>query len=309
MPRVTRSSAAAALIAALALVLAGCSYLGPGTGQDQAPRDRAQQILDRWAEAAGSAAPGSIVVAGDLTAGGGWDGPNAGDQKIAFLSGAIEATSPLPANPPPPGQVTWADGTTQQVALLSAAEALEAMTHELSAGGGDCSKCQPLHVAGAELVSGEVDTPRGPATAPLWQFGWAAGEEPIDPITYVAIRDLIVVSPLKISDVRGIRIDHAYGRADSTYLTVQFVGSPYGGDNPCGADYTAEAVESDLAIVVIVHESHSAAGGPQPCAAVGATRAATAHLSALLGTRALLDIQDGTPVPITNDPAPSFPVE
>lgn len=299
-----------ALLAGLVLVLAGCSYLGLGTAQEQALHDRAQQILDRWGQAAGSAASGSVVIAGDLTGGGGWNGPNANDQKIAFMSGAIDATSSLPTDPPSPGQVVWADGTTQSVALLSAAEALQAMADELRAGGGgDCSDCQPLHVIGAELVNGEVDTPHGPATAPLWKFEWAPGEEPIDPITYVAIRDLIVVSPLATDDVRGMHIDRAYGSKDSPDLAVQFVGSPYGGDNPCGADYTAEAVESNLAIVVIVHESHAASGGPQPCAAVGATRTATAHLSTPLGDRVLLDIQDGAPVAVSNEPAPSFPVE
>jgi hypothetical protein len=297
----------ATVIAALALVLAGCNYLGLGNAQDQVLHDRAQQVLDRWAQATASAASGSVVIAGDLTSGGGWDGPNAGDQKIAFLSGVVDATPALPTSAPAPGQVVWADGTTQSVALLSAAEALQAMTDELAARGGDCSDCQSLHVTAAELISGVVDTPRGPATAPLWQFEWAPGDEPIDPITYVAIRDLIVVAPLKTGAVAGIGIDRAYGNADSSEVTVEFVGSPYGGDNPCGADYTAEAVESDLAIVVIVHESHAASGGPQPCAAVGATRTATASLSAPMGERVVLDIQDGAPVPVSNSPAPSFP--
>ncbi len=310
MPPVLRSTrSAAAALAALALTLSACSYFGFGSVQDQGLHDRARQILDRWAQAAESAAPGSVVIAGDLTSGGGWDGPNADDQKIAFLSGVFEAAPPLPTDTPALGQVVWADGTTQSVALLSAAEALQAMAAELSASGGDCPACQPLNVTGAKLVSGEIDTPRGAASAPLWQFEWAPGEEPIDPITYVAVKDLIVVSPLEMGEVRGMRIDQAYGNAASSDVTVEFVGSPYGGDNPCGADYTAEAVESDLAIVVIVHESHAAGLVPQACSAVGARRTATVHLSAALSGRVLLDIQDGTPVPMSDEAPPTFRVE
>lgn len=272
-------------------------------------RQRAQRILERWAGATVSADPGSIAIAGDLTNGGGWNGPHADDHKIAFMSGVFEASPRLSSNEPPAGQVSWEDGSTEKVSLLSAAEALQAMADELRTGGGRCPECQPMRVTGAQLVSGEVQTPRGPATVPLWQFEWAPGDEPIDPITYVAIRDLIVVSPLEPGDIRAMRIDQAYGSAASSDITVEFVGSPYSGENPCGADYTAEAVESDLAVVVIVHEHHSAGVVSGACALVGAARTAVAHLSAPLGERVVLDIQDGSPVPLSDAPAPSFRIK
>jgi hypothetical protein len=57
-------------------------------------------------------------------------------------------------------------------------------------------------------------------------------------------------------------------------------------------------VESDLAVVVIVvRHAHLTFGG---CTGVGAgaVRAATVELAAPLGDRAVLQVQDGTPVPI-----------
>ena len=85
-----------------------------------------------------------------------------------------------------------------------------------------------------------------------------------------------------------------------TELTVAFVGAPDPGDKPCGEDYTAEAVESDLAVVVIVtRHPHVTVGA---CTAVGARRTATATLAAPLGDRVVLDLQQGTPVPVVVDP-------
>ena len=67
---------------------------------------------------------------------------------------------------------------------------------------------------------------------------------------------------------------------------------------PCGEDYTAEAVESDLAVVVVVARHPHAAPFGAACSAVGARRTATATLAAPLGDRAVLDLQTGTPVPV-----------
>jgi len=56
----------------------------------------------------------------------------------------------------------------------------------------------------------------------------------------------------------------------------------------CGEDYTAEAIESELAVVVIVtRHPHLTIGA---CSAVGARRTATAMLAAPLGDRVVLDL-------------------
>ena len=96
-------------------------------------------------------------------------------------------------------------------------------------------------------------------------------------------------------------IDSASGTVGGNRLTVAFVGAPDPGNMPCGEDYTAEAVESDLAVVVIVTR-HPHAALFEACSAVGARRTATATLAAPLGDRAVLDLQQGTPVPVVLAP-------
>lgn len=66
-------------------------------------------------------------------------------------------------------------------------------------------------------------------------------------------------------------------------------------------DYTAEAVESDLAVVVIVTR-HPRVGLGEACTAVGARRTATATLVAPLGDRVVLDLQQGAPVSLVLAP-------
>ncbi len=295
-------------VATLALALSACANIDRtdynSSVGDQALRDRAQQILGRWKSAAQAAPTDSVTIAGDLTNGGGWDGPNADDQKIAFLSGVIEASPPLQTIQLRVGLVAWQDGWTQPVALLSAAEAFERMKREEMDSGSTCPECRPLTVTGATLVTGEIETPLGSANAPLWQFEWAPGDTPLQPITYVAIRDVVVLPPSDAHLVRAMHVQKAYGSAAAADVTVEFIGSPNSGDEACGEDYTAEAVESDRAVVIIVHEESSYTGPSVGCTLLGAGRTAVAHLAAPLGQRVLLDIQDGNPIPLSNEAPP-----
>ena len=64
---------------------------------------------------------------------------------------------------------------------------------------------------------------------------------------------------------------------------------------PCGADYTTEAVESSLAVVVIVTAHPNGAAGA--CDAVGAHRTASVTLASPLGERTLLEAAWDVPLP------------
>ncbi len=64
-----------------------------------------------------------------------------------------------------------------------------------------------------------------------------------------------------------------------------------------GPDYSAEAVESINAVVVIVIVHPHAAG--EACADVGARRTTTVDLAEPLGERAVLEAQQSLPVPLT----------
>jgi hypothetical protein len=94
----------------------------------------------------------------------------------------------------------------------------------------------------------------------------------------------------------GISIDSATGTVGGRQLTVAFTGAPAPGDQGCGADYTAEAVESPMAVVVIVTEHPH--GLFEACTGVGARRTAEVELSAPLGDRAVLEVKEGRPVAV-----------
>jgi hypothetical protein len=77
---------------------------------------------------------------------------------------------------------------------------------------------------------------------------------------------------------------------------VTVVGSPDAGDKPCGADYTAEAVESDTGVVVIVYEHRNTV--PAMCTLVGASRTAQVTLAKPFGNRTLIDLA-AQPISVT----------
>ena len=253
---------------------------------------QAQAALARWAAAAGDK-PG-IVFVGELTGQvGDWEEPVGGNNKIALMSGLIRPSASLATQTPAPGEVTWADGTSTTVGLLSAAQALDQI---VKSAGSTCSDCRSLDVTAARLTSGTVETSRGPATAPVWEFTIQGTSVKVTRVA-VAGGTSVVPPPWDPNDApEGISIDSASGTPDATHLTVSFVGAPDGADRPCGADYSAEAVESPLAIVVIVVEHRNPTAGA--CLLVGAVRSASVDLASPLGDRTVLEIKQGLPVPL-----------
>ena len=122
-------------------------------------------------------------------------------------------------------------------------------------------------------------------------------------VTRVAIANPITVVPPPWDPNNppvGLAIDSASGTVGGRQLTVAFVGAPLPGDQACGEDYSAESVESDLAVVVIVTRHPHAAFGA--CSAIGAPRTATVELASPLGERAVLEVQEGLPVPVALTP-------
>jgi hypothetical protein len=238
------------------------------------------------------------VLVGELNGQvGDWE-PEVGDNnKRALMAGSVEAGASLPAATPPDGEVRWQDGTTASVALNSAQQAVAAIKAGTSEACGDCT---PLRITDARLTTGRIETSRGSATAPVWDL---TVEGTAVTVTRVAIADAvaIVLPPWNPDDPPvGLAIASASGTVGGRQLTVAFVGAPLPGDQSCGEDYTAEAVESDLAVVVIVtRHPHLTIGA---CTAVGAPRTTTLELAAPLGERTVLEVQQGRPVPVTLTP-------
>jgi hypothetical protein len=256
---------------------------------------QAQAALDRWAAAAQGAAGAGVAVVGEATGQvGDWEAPVGDNNKPALMAGLVRVSADLPKDAPPSGVIVWADGTSTPVTVPSAVEALDAIARSA---GGPCDECHPLEVTSARLVTSPIQTTRGSATGPIWQFT-IQGSRVL--ITRVAISGLVTAQPppWNPNDAPvGISIDTAVGLPADVRLVVSFVGAPDAGDKACGADYTAEAVESDLAIVVIVTEHSNPFGGA--CSMVGAFRTATVQLVSPLHQRAVLEAKEGLPVKVS----------
>jgi hypothetical protein len=292
----SRSPTAIAVAMVLALALSACL---PGTeANPMRLQAQARAALERWAAAvAAGGGPTGFVPVGELTGQiGDWE-EAVGDNKAALFAGMVIAATALPEDPPAGGEIQWPDGTVQPVAVVSAVQALEAIR---SGSDGSCPDCSPLQVTSARLTTGPLETSRGRATVPMWAFTIAGTAVEV---TRVAVAQGVVVQPPPWdanNPPLGIGIRAATGTVAGRSLTVSFTGAPGPASEGCGADYTAEAVESELAVVVIVHEHRNGQLGA--CAAVGAERFATVELARPLGDRAVLEVQQGLPVAVTLTP-------
>ncbi len=297
------SGAVRRVVVAVAFVaaVAGCQ---PGTDPAAAARmhDQAKAVLARWADAVAAAGgKAGVVPVGDLTGQiGDWEPAIGDNNKRALMAGLVLTDSELSSATPSDGQVVFADGTSVTVPVLSAQDALVDIGRSVVREGGadPCGDCSPLMVASAKLGSGPVGTTRGDVSGPVWTFTIrGTGVE----VTRVAIGRAVTVPPMSEAggSAIGMRIDAATGSVSGTALTVSFTGAPLAGDQPCGEDYSAEAVESDLAVTVIVTRHPFAGPMLGGCTSVGALRTATAALAAPLGDRTVLDLQGGQPVTMT----------
>lgn len=316
------------ILAVLVLAVAGCAYVGapaspspeptaaptPTTDVTGAPtlpttaepiveptptpdpnlqrHAQAEEAIQHWAAYMADKPADTLVFISDLTRGGGWRGARADDAKTAFVSGMIEATVNLSTETPPPGEVTWPDGTTQEVPLISAADALAAMILELRSDqpAYPCGDC--LQVVGATLTTRTALTWHGDAQVPVWQFDFAARDEPMEPISYVAVRDR--VDPSIWLPLSSANTDAAYGHPDDTQVTIVF------GGGACDTGHSIEVVESTGAMVPII--TTTVRGGACTLQRVG--YALRVELAAPLGDRVVLDLDSGYPVPVYPDTPP-----
>ena len=291
-------------VAGLAIAVSGCTAAPGSSAQVAEIQRQAQEALARWdaAVAAGAGESGFVLVGeSTLMVGDDW-GPNidGNNAKMAWGAGLFVAANPLPSQAPPDGTIEWQDGTTHAVPVISAQQALS----DMKAGGiAPCPDCTPLQITGARLTTATFRTSRGPAQAPAWEFSLKDTDVKLD---QVAAGGQVPLPPLPTPNDRAsgqqvaqpwiAQVQSAIVDASGMTLTVTVVGAPDPGDKPCGADYTAEAVESDTAVVVIVYEHRNTL--PAMCSAVGALRTAQVTLARPLGSRTLIDLQ-AQPISVT----------
>lgn len=291
------------LALAVVALVAGLSFRQGGVAASPSPagsplRDalhlRADELLAAWA-AASSGSPVPAFV-GDLTGQtGDWEEAVGENNKRALMAGLLKAASPLSTEVPSDAEVRWPDDRSVAVPVRSAAQAFEDLTAAAAAAA--CDGCTALEVTGATLTTVPVETTRGPATAPAWRFTIAGTSVTV---TRIAVADSSApASPppfLQALFPTVRRAESASGSAAERNLVVDFVGAPGPASQPCGADYTAEAVESPLAVVVIVTEHANPTSAN--CRLVGAGRTAAVVLGSPLGDRAVIDIAEGLPIPL-----------
>ncbi len=293
------------LVAVLAACEAAHSYPSAPAGvtttsgqQLDRQRQEARDDLTRWADAVAAAGGQQrFVLVGEATSQvGDWEEPIGNNNKIALMAGKVEDGVGLSDDAPAAAEVRWQDGTVQTLPTISAAQALKDLQ---AAGVQPCPDCDALQVTDATLTTTRIQTSRGLATVPAWEFSLRGTAVRVTRVAIAAGASVTVSPPAwdPNDPPVGLSIDSASGTVGGRRLIVSFLGSRYPGSEPCGADYTAEVVESQTAVVVIVIEHRNAA--PATCLLVGAGRTATVQLAAPLGDRAVLEVRNGLPVPVT----------
>jgi hypothetical protein len=201
----------------------------------------------------------------------------------------VPATVPNDGPPTLEGTVTGGDGRTAAVRIVAAHLALNAYHDPLI----PCDGCAAVLVTEAHFVSGTIQTTRGPVTLPLWEYRIDG-----DPTRFTVPAVTLPgpeLEPLPSDPddpAAHLIVRAARGSVTGQSLTVGFVGLPESGDQPCGADYTAEAVESAQAIAILLTE-HRRRRLAEACTAVAAFRTIQVTLSRPLGERAVLDPRRG----------------
>jgi hypothetical protein len=287
----------------LATILTGCAVGPPAIdGNLDRQREQAHEALDRWASAVAAAGGQQSFSMTESRTGqiGSWE-PDVGDNnKAALYGGLVEATAELSPDTPAPDEVRWDNGISLQVQLISAVEALnEIRTDPEDVSCQGCARLTPLKVTGATLSTKKILTSRGSATAPVWEFPLEGSAVRITRVAVTSVQTVTVSPPPWDPDnpLAGLSVESAVGSATGLEMTVIFTGAPDPASQGCGIDYETEAVESSLAVVVILIEHPNPLAGA--CPAVGATRTAKVQLAAPLGDRAVLEVQQGLPVPVT----------
>ncbi len=260
-------------------------------GPDQALVDQAHTVLARW-DTAIADTPDAVLllVAPPDQQDGDWPNQDGADYKEAVLSGLLLAGPAVSAatRTPEPVAVRWSGTDRQhQVTLISAADAAAGLQQR--GNGQSCEGCTPVTLEDPQLRQVVVQTATGAATVPAWSF--AAGGTSVRLIELAVAPKWVITLPSL--DAAVIGVDGAHQERDGS-MTVQFVGAPAAASETCGIDYSADAIESASAVVVIVTAHPNATEAV--CDAVGARRTASASLAAPLGQRAVLDPQRGTPV-------------
>jgi hypothetical protein len=214
-----------------------------------------------------------------------------GQDKEDFINGDLVFTGPAPSGAPD-GVVTWRDGSTMKVPVLSEAQTFRELTSSRQ-----CPACAttPLDVTATEPTTLAVATSRGIAQVPAWAFTLAGVS---GPVIQAALPPGSYVTPGSKGSPSAARLaplgkaftgaGNATVSADGRTLTLRLFGGV------CDATWGGLETEADGAVVVGGWEVDPNPNAP--CAAVGVFLTTTVRLPAPVGNRVIIDASTGQPV-------------
>lgn len=127
---------------------------------------------------------------------------------------------------------------------------------------------------------------------PVWSFGVRGSTVRV---TRVAIPQVAIESEDESRSAAAPGVNGVSMQPDGTVLAL-FSGRHGNADQRCGADYTAHAIESADAVVMVLHEHLNREPGDCPHGAL--ERAVQVELAAPLDGRAVISLGFGLPVPL-----------
>ena len=293
------------------MVLAGCASTQPETPPVPAVptpdaaanlarlRERAHVVLANY-DAALADAKLVLVPGQESRELGSLEPANEGLKQV-ISAGRFRQAGELPPAPRESGEAVWPSGERAPFPLMSASVALNRLAQ-----GTDCADCVPHPVTSARMTTMRVATTRGPATVPAWEFSLQSTKMRV-------LRMALDSGPLSVAPPAGDPDAIPEGnvpdsvRVEGRRLILSLVGAREGADQPCGEDYRPEAVEGPNAVAVLVQRRPYT--GPPPstppgtewgCSMAGFERTATVTLKAPLNGRAVLEVQQGQPVVLSN---------
>ncbi|HET8680957.1 MAG TPA: hypothetical protein VFM54_03690 [Micromonosporaceae bacterium] len=303
------------VLAAVALLAAGCAQPGTGSGSATEPDpdlnekfdQRARQVAQAWAASTASGAwRTGFVPLGSLTEAPAGGFPS-GELKDAYSQGIYVLRTDLPGTRPADGTIRFpADRATLTVPLVSAREAYAAIDRgdpqcvspppaapaptgpSGSVGTTVPQGCVALTVTGVRLGTVMVRTSRGEASVPAWLFTVAEVREPV---ARVAVAPS-AVTPMPRASVpdwghqRGlVTAQHVIQVAGNELTFALGVGS-------CDTDIRPLFLETDAAVVV----AGTVRTPTGPCNMMLKFEPVTVTLAEPLGVRVVLDAVNGVPL-------------
>jgi hypothetical protein len=271
---------------------------------------RARDLLARWERTVGDAVyvplqpplgqgDPQITSAFEVRRTGSWS-PGQEAYQLGLEQRRIRVRIEIPDRSPGDGVVTWRNGSSVRTPVSSAQDAYD----RLLTGAMRCGNCpadgtmdgstpQPVTLTAVRLTTLVVETTRGEASVPAWQFSFAESGVRL----LVAAADAARVEPAPRGRGAGMPVLDASIAPDGRTLTVRFVGARPSSRIPCGADYFGYPVESANAVGVVI--TVRAYPRRVACTAEGYGREVTVRLAAPLAGRSVLELQGGSAVPLT----------